>query len=707
MSRLSPPGPREGLSISPPLQPGQCWQLKQAIAPFARLAVFLTVGKTTEGIPVWEVAIPCAEWADRLFQQVFSPNPSGEIGTGSAPAGGWLGQESFPEPVAGSAAPSGPSEVPDGSAGATEPLESAVRSRWAAGLLLAVPEPILVPNLEQLVAEGLPPSQVRQLLRLPERVYFLQGPWEEGFREAVAAWQWEFQQLRGPSPENFFQALQQADSETLCQMLQQDPGLLHQMLPAGGSQAQRGLGASLGQKESWADQGQEVAGPALCWAVRFGHPEIVELLVKKGAQVNASDLEGNTPLHWACQVGHREIAERLLEYGADPRRRNHAGQTPLLMAARSPAWEGPCIAQLLLDAGAEADLNSLVALGRVDQVLERLRQGPEALATAVEPDQLLSDALWAIGRAMARRMDPAVLDSETLDQLMAEYLPMLKGLLEVGVDPNAGFPLWQAVQLPDPRPAELLLRWGADPNRKIQENMFPLEVARTEAIGQLLRRYGAKGPEDPELVIQRETQHLAHFPEDPEALRRRAEAWGQLGRYEEALADWARLIELAPERPEGYLGQAWIWATCPQEEFRDGQAALESARRAVELAGGWHNLASQRVWHQQSGQVSVRIEYWLTYAAALAELGQFQEAGQVLEEVLRLAGPADRPRIRYLRSLFGAEQPYRAGSPQEEPPARTFSEESSVERGFWQRLRCWLGRLLRKLRQPAGAKVPP
>ncbi|MFC1636682.1 ankyrin repeat domain-containing protein [Planctomycetota bacterium] len=83
--------------------------------------------------------------------------------------------------------------------------------------------------------------------------------------------------------------------------------------------------------------------------------EIVELLLAKGADINAG--EGSWPaLHSALDAGRFDIVDLLLAKGADVNIRDDKGQTPLHIAASYAAWNHPKIVELLLSKG--ADINA-------------------------------------------------------------------------------------------------------------------------------------------------------------------------------------------------------------------------------------------------------------------------------------------------------------------------------------------------------------
>ena len=74
-------------------------------------------------------------------------------------------------------------------------------------------------------------------------------------------------------------------------------------------------------------------GTLLTHAAMDGHTEVVKLLLKKKANVNARGRGGFTALHNAAQKGHLEIVQMLLDNKADINVKNERDVTPLHLAA--------------------------------------------------------------------------------------------------------------------------------------------------------------------------------------------------------------------------------------------------------------------------------------------------------------------------------------------------------------------------------------
>ncbi len=91
----------------------------------------------------------------------------------------------------------------------------------------------------------------------------------------------------------------------------------------------------------------------LHWAAEEGYKEIAEVLIARGAKVHAkAGNDGGTPLHWAVDQGHNEIAELLIARGADVNGKGGGGTTPLHWAV----WQGrERAAGLLIDRGADVN----------------------------------------------------------------------------------------------------------------------------------------------------------------------------------------------------------------------------------------------------------------------------------------------------------------------------------------------------------------
>jgi tetratricopeptide (TPR) repeat protein len=105
-------------------------------------------------------------------------------------------------------------------------------------------------------------------------------------------------------------------------------------------------------------------------------------------------------------------------------------------------------------------------------------------------------------------------------------------------------------------------------------------------------------------------------PHDALAFARRGFAYGALGNYAQARADFEQAIRLDGNNPVGYGALAWLLATAPEPQFRNGAQAIANAEDATKLPGG-----------EQS---------WIlaALAAAYAENGQFEQAVQTQDRAI-------------------------------------------------------------------------
>src|SRR5580698_1123559 len=90
----------------------------------------------------------------------------------------------------------------------------------------------------------------------------------------------------------------------------------------------------------------------LDYAVLMNRFEVVEILLDHGAQASATN-KGLTALHLAARGGETRIAKLLIAHGADVNARDDGGSTPIEEAA----WRGEtAMVRLLIEKGADAGI---------------------------------------------------------------------------------------------------------------------------------------------------------------------------------------------------------------------------------------------------------------------------------------------------------------------------------------------------------------
>lgn len=63
-------------------------------------------------------------------------------------------------------------------------------------------------------------------------------------------------------------------------------------------------------------------------ACQNGHKRVAKVALRRGADINARNARGHTPMHFAFGYGYQALGEYLASKGADPTLRNNAGQLP-------------------------------------------------------------------------------------------------------------------------------------------------------------------------------------------------------------------------------------------------------------------------------------------------------------------------------------------------------------------------------------------
>lgn len=99
---------------------------------------------------------------------------------------------------------------------------------------------------------------------------------------------------------------------------------------------------------------------ALVWAAMHGRLGVVDLLLRKGVDVAATDQRKFTALHWAAQYGYPQVIELLMEWQAPLEVENEFGGTPLGQVVWTCVHERLMpehleVIRMLVDAGAPVD----------------------------------------------------------------------------------------------------------------------------------------------------------------------------------------------------------------------------------------------------------------------------------------------------------------------------------------------------------------
>lgn len=217
---------------------------------------------------------------------------------------------------------------------------------------------------------------------------------------------------------------------------------------------------------------------AVHYAAARNHVDMLKVMIEKGVDINITEDEpacaGNTPLHTACDKGNKEIVDVLIKAGADDTLLNIKGNTPAHLVVTERRFGK--------DIEDEDRVAVLETLTNID-VPANDGKTPLMVAQSLNINAALSVTQTLIDRgADVNHTDNDGNTALILNTKNNCYKNIVKELVKAGADVNAldklgNSALYYALKYGDQESARFMIKKGADYNHENNEGVTPLQVA--------------------------------------------------------------------------------------------------------------------------------------------------------------------------------------------------------------------------------------
>lgn len=153
----------------------------------------------------------------------------------------------------------------------------------------------------------------------------------------------------------------------------------------------------------------------------------------------------------------------------------------------------------------------------------------------------------------------------------------------------------------------------------------------------------------PQKAVEIYTQLLGANPQNLAAFRGRADAHLNQGQQAEAVADYEEALKIDGKNSGVLNNLAWVLATSPKDDLRNGQRAIELAKQACEVTE-----------YKQAHILS-------TLAAGYAESGDFENAVTWSQKAVELGGDQTKDQLAKELESYQQKKPWRETAPPDMP----------------------------------------